>query len=99
MTEESDLKKMMKAYLKSRGAYVVPVANGAYAKIGDPDIVACYKGVFVAIEGKTYTGRQSDWQKLRMDQVHDAGGIYVVARSVDIIEQVLDEIDRRQKGV
>lgn len=95
MTEETDLKKQIKALLKSRGAYVAPIANGAYAKIGDPDMVACYKGLFIAIEGKTYTGRQSDWQRLRMDQVHNAGGIYVVARSVDAVKQLLDELDRR----
>ena len=99
MTEESDLKKQMKAMLKARGAYVVPVANGAYAKMGDPDMVACYRGMFIAIEGKTYAGRQSDWQRLRMDQVHDAGGIYVVAKTVDALKQLLDELDRRGNDV
>lgn len=95
MTEESDLKREVKAYLKSKGAYVIPVAQGAYSKTGDPDMVVCYKGLFVAVEGKTYTGRQSDWQIVRMEQIRKAGGIYAVIRSVDACKQLLEEIDRR----
>lgn len=95
MTDESELKKQIKVMLKARGAYVVPVAQGAYSKIGDPDMVACYKGRFLAIEGKTYEGRVSDWQVLRMRQVEGAGGIYVVVRTVDAMRQALDEIDAR----
>ena len=95
MTPESDMKKEVKAYLKSKGAYVVPVANGAYAKMGDPDMVVCYKGIFIAIEGKTYEGRQSDWQKLRMEQVQKAGGIYAIIHSVDGARQLIEELDRR----
>lgn len=95
MTPESELKKGIKTYLKSKGAYIAPIANGAYAKIGDPDLVVCYKGLFIAIEGKTYEGRQSDWQRLRMEQVEKAGGIYAIVRSVDSARQLLEEIDRR----
>lgn len=95
MTEESELKAELKALFKARGAYVVPVAQGAYSKKGDPDMVVCYKGLFVAVEAKTYTGRQSDWQRTRMDQVHAAGGIYAIVRSTDAARQLLAEIDRR----
>ena len=73
----------------------LPVANGAYAKMGDPDMVVCYKGMFIAIEGKTYEGRQSDWQRLRMEQVQKAGGIYAIIRSVDGARQLVEELDRR----
>lgn len=94
-TPEQALKKELKRLFTSRGAYVVPVAQGAYSKKGDPDMVLCYKGMFVGIEAKTYEGAQDTWQAVRMDQIHKAGGIYAIVRSVDAAQQLLDEIDRR----
>ena len=94
LTPESVLKKSLKRILTDRGAYWVMVAGGVYAKPGDPDIVACYHGCFIAIEAKTYKGVQSDWQKLREKQVKDAQGIYVVIRSTDALIQLLDDLDK-----
>lgn len=95
MTEESDIKYDIKKYIQSRGGYITPVANGAFAKLGDADMVVCYKGLYVAIEGKTPTGSQEGWQITRMTQIRNAGGIYAIARTVDAVKQLLDEIDRR----
>ena len=93
MTPESQLKKQLKALLNERGAYWSAVAGGSYAKPGDPDIIACYKGRFIAIEAKTYEGAQSDWQKLRQKQVENAGGVYLVIRSADVLADTLDKVD------
>lgn len=93
MTPESKLKRALKNLLNERGAYWCAVAEGAYAKPGDPDIIACYKGWFIAIEAKTYEGVQSDWQKLREKEIARAGGLYRLVRSVDDLLEVLDAID------
>lgn len=92
MTQESILKREMKKYLQSKGAFWSMVAGGSYAKPGDPDIISCYKGKFIAIEAKTPTGRQSDWQKLRQREIEDAGGIYILARSVDDVKKILERM-------
>ena len=97
MTEESDMKNAVKAFLKSRGAYVVPIAQGAYSKKGDPDMVVCYKGRFIAIEGKTYRGQMDGWQITRREQSEKAGGIFAIIRTVDAAKQLIDEIDRRDE--
>lgn len=97
MTEESDMKNAVKAFLKSRGAYVVPIAQGAYSKKGDPDMVVCYKGRFIAIEGKTYKGHMDGWQITRREQIEKAGGIFAIIRTVDAAKQLIDEIDRRDE--
>ena len=93
VTPETRLKKDLKALLNERGAFWSAIAGGTYAKPGDPDIIACYKGYFIAIEGKTYEGSQSEWQKLRQCQVKKAGGIYAVIRSVDGLRKLLDFLD------
>ena len=93
MTPESKLKKELKQLLNDRGAYWVAVAGGTYAKPGDPDIVACYKGRFIAIEAKTYEGSQSEWQKFRQSQVNSAQGIYTVVKTVDALSELLDTLD------
>lgn len=96
MTPESKLKKGLKILLNERGAYWCAVAEGAYAKPGDPDIIACYKGRFIGIEAKTYEGSQSQWQKLRERMIVKAGGTYLLAKSPDDVLRLLDEIDEQQ---
>lgn len=93
MTPESKLKRALKDLLNERGAYWSAIAGGPYAKPGDPDIVACYKGMFIAIEAKTYEGSQSEWQRHREKQIRDAGGTYLVIRNVDQLASFLDVLD------
>ncbi len=47
------------------------------------DLTACVRGRFVGIEVKTPIGRQSAQQRRFQAAVELAGGIYVLARSVD----------------
>lgn len=59
---------------------------------GDPDMIACIKGRYVAIEGKTITGRQSPRQLEVEKLIINAGGIYAVARSVEDVENIVCSI-------
>lgn len=91
---ESEIKKAIKDLVVVRGGFWTSVVEGSVgAKIGDPDMVICYKGRFIAMEGKVYGGVQSDWQKLRMKQIRDAGGYYIIGRSVDDVRELFDRID------
>ena len=92
------MKAEVKSYLTSRGACVIPIAQASYSCNGAPDMVVCYKGLFIAIEGKTYQGRQSGWQARMQDKIEDAGGVYAIIRTVDAAKQLLDEIDQRFGG-
>lgn len=92
MTPESKIKRDIKDYLNSRGVFWSMVAGGAYSKVGDPDIVACADGKYVAIEAKTPIGRQSEWQKTRQREIEAAGGIYILARSVGDVRKIIEEI-------
>lgn len=83
MTPEGRLKKELKALLTECGAFWSMIPEGSYAKTGDPDMVACFRGCYIAIEAKSGDGVQSEWQKLRQRQIEAANGFYVLARSVE----------------
>lgn len=62
------------------------IPNGQWIKfglVGSPDILGCYRGRFIGIEVKTPTGKQSDAQRNFQRALEKAGGVYVLARSVD----------------
>ena len=92
MMPEAEIKKKIKDYLKEKGAFWSAVKGGAHTKPGDPDLIVCYKGKFIGIEAKTPTGVQSPMQKLREQQIKDAGGIYILARSVDDVKEGLKDL-------
>jgi hypothetical protein len=94
MTPESEIKKAIKAYIKSIGAAVFPVPGVAYGCKGAPDLLVCYEGKFIAIEGKANDGVQSSWQKLRQRQIEEAEGIYVLARSVEDVKRVFSSLKK-----
>ena len=89
---ESILKRQIKDYITSIGGFWSAVKGGAHSKTGDPDLIVCYKGRFIAIEGKTDVGVQSEWQKVRQEEIVNAGGIYILARSLDEVKERLGEI-------
>jgi len=92
MTNESELKEDIKQYLKSIGAFWSMVKGGAHSKNGDPDMVVCIRGLFVGIEAKSWDGHQEPIQKMRQKQIERAGGIYILARSVEDVSRVLDKL-------
>lgn len=86
---ESAIKKDIKRWLSSRGYYWSSLDAGTVGhRMGDPDMVACIAGKYVAIEGKTPVGRLSPRQREVRDLIQNAGGIYCVARSVEDVRQV-----------
>ncbi len=89
MTPEGRIKKEIRDWLSVNMIYWTNVAGGAYVTPGAPDIIADVNGHFLAIEAKTKTGRQSEYQKTCQKQVEASGGTYVIARSLqDVIEAV-----------
>lgn len=99
MTPEGKVKKEIKKYLESIGAwYYMPVSNGM-GRVGCPDILACYKGRFVAIEVKA-PGKKSTVtanQQREIDWIKQANGLAIVADNVSEVENmfVVDAFLRR----
>jgi Holliday junction resolvase len=60
---------------------------------GTADIIACYHGRFLAIEVKDTNGKLSQAQvKFSVAVIH-AGGLYIVARSAEEMNEKLDVVD------
>jgi hypothetical protein len=51
--------------------------------LGSADLVGCYRGRLFGVELKTPIGRQSPEQRAWQRAVEQAGGLYVLARTVD----------------
>lgn len=82
------------AYRNNTGAYK---AEGRYIRYGHPgsaDIIGLTKrtGRFLAIETKSSTGTQNDDQIAFMRNVRASGGLYIIARSLEDLEEKKGEI-------
>ena len=95
---ESDFQKNAEKLIRSKGGYVVKVHVSAYQNQGTPDILVCYRGMFIGFELKVDRNTLSDLQKLRIRQIRNAGGIAKGIYSLEEIEETLYEIQRLQPG-
>jgi len=56
-----------------------------------PDIIACYKGKFVAIECKAGNGKLTELQKYNIEQIKTMGGLAIVINESNI-EELLTQL-------
>lgn len=92
--KEGTLVAKIKKYLINNGAYCENIWGGGFQAAGIPDIIACYKGVFLGIEVKLDYNKPSEIQKAKLKLINNAGGIGIVAYSIDDVTEVLREVDR-----
>lgn len=94
-TPEGKVKEACKRFLKARGAwYFMPVSNGM-GQVGIPDIIACYKGLFVAIETKApgKKGNVTPNQERAIKSIQEAGGFAFVVDDPSDLPVIFDSID------
>lgn len=84
MTPEGKVKKRCVSVLKEYGAYqFFPVASG-YGRVGIPDIIACMRGKFLAIECKAGKNVPTLLQEREIEAIKQAGGEAMVIREDNI---------------
>ena len=97
MTPEGKVKKKVKEYLQSIGAwYYMPVSNGM-GRVGCPDILVCYKGMFMAFETKA-PGKIKNVtanQQREIDGIQRANGLAHVVDDVEQVKSLLDTFERK----
>mgnify|MGYP007047417687 FL=1 len=97
MTPEGKVKKKVKEYLQSIGAwYYMPVSNGM-GRVGCPDILVCYKGLFMAFETKA-PGKIKNVtpnQQREIDGIQRANGLAHVVDDVEQVKSLLDIFERK----
>lgn len=90
-TPEAAVKAKIVSILKEEGAYYFFPATHGYGRSGVPDIVACARGQFVAIECKAGTNKPTALQVREIERIRRAGGVAAVANeeNVDFVRDLL----------
>lgn len=94
MAAEAVVQTKIIKHLTNRGAYVVKVITAS--KAGVPDLLVCYKGLFIAIEVKA-PGKLSSTSKLQdynLEQVRVSGGRTLVVDNLPDILRFFDSLDK-----
>jgi Holliday junction resolvase len=96
MTPEAKVKKKVVDVIKKNGAYYFFPATGGYGRSGVPDIVCCYRAVFIAIECKAGTNRPTPLQEAEMEKIRLAQGFVRVINedNIDEVQEVFNIINR-----
>ena len=96
---ESQLTTKIKNFIKSKGAYVEKIFGGGFQASGVPDLICCYKGLFIAIEVKSPSGkgRASDVQKVKIRHIRESGGIALINDCFHEVEELFKNIDCENK--
>ena len=84
-----------KSYFFRASSGLIRTEIGNYfrtGKKGCPDICGVLNGKFVGIEVKVGKGKLSPFQKQAQEDIKKAGGIYVVARSLDDVEILINNL-------
>ena len=94
--QESQIQRAILDYLGYRNHFFFRCNTGAYrtehgsfiryGSKGAPDIVVVAKGIMIGIEVKTPKGVLSEEQAAFGEKLKAAGGIYIVARSIDDVQ-------------
>lgn len=95
--KESDIIAAIMQYLAHRKVFFWRQNTGAFTDArghfyrfsvsGAPDIIVVKYGRCIGIEAKTRHGKQSEAQKTFQKQLEQAGGLYILARSVEDIQK------------
>ena len=85
MKPEAKVKRTVTSYLKNMGAYYFYPVTGGYGRSGVPDIVVCYKGLFVGIECKAGNNKPTPLQEKNLDEIRAAGGTALVINEDNVL--------------
>ena len=91
--KEADIVRKIMNYLKSvPECFAWKEHGGMYGTAGIPDIIACYRGGFIAFEVKTENGKVTALQESTIRKIRKAGGQAYVVRSLDEVKTILEEV-------
>ena len=91
---ESKVQAKILKELKSLNIYAHK--NITTNKKGVPDIIACYKGYYLAIEVKAKGGKTTELQDWNIEQIKKSGGSAIVAYGWEDVAEELRIIDEKE---
>lgn len=89
---EQKLQAKILNLLNRRRAYTVKVISAS--KSGVPDILCCYKGVFIGLEVKFGHNKLSKLQEANLKAIQDSSGFSSVVYSILDVQNLLEKVDK-----
>lgn len=96
-TPENKVKEKVVAILKYFGAYYFFPSTGGYGRSGVPDVIACYRGYFIAIEVKAGNNTPTALQQRELRRVAKARGIAMWVNE-DTVDSLHDRLNLLSEG-
>jgi hypothetical protein len=92
-TPEVKVKQSVVKLLKHYGAYYFFSATHGFGRSGIPDITACLRGLFVAIECKAGKNKPTELQERELADIQAAGGVALVINETNLheLKEILDQ--------
>lgn len=95
---ESALQSKVIDEIRRRGGYVVKIHQTGRGRRGVADLIGAYRQVALAIECKAPDAAgPTKAQQRELAAFVQSGGVAIVARSVERVRSLLDELDRRSE--
>ena len=86
--KETDIQNQIRDYLRMKGWFVIRHQQSMGSLKGLSDLSALKDGITIYIEVKTSKGYQSDYQKQFQQDIESHGGVYILARSVEDVQDI-----------
>lgn len=94
MQPEAKLGHKIRAALEARGAFVFKVHGSGMMMAGLPDLIVCYRGLYLGMEVKMPGNKPSVRQEFVHAKIRQAEGIVGVVYSVDDALKLLEDATR-----
>ena len=88
--DEATVKRNARKFLRSKSIFFIDIQGSRFTTSGAPDMVVVINGWFIALEFKTYRGRQSEDQKTFQKKLEDAGGFYFLPKTLEDVKEIID---------
>ena len=90
-TPEKKVKTRLKKQLDELGVYHFSPFQAGMGRAGIPDVIGCYRGLFVAFECKAGKGKTTALQERELNAIRTAKGLAFVINeeNVDNIKELL----------
>lgn len=95
--KEAQFSREVTQYLESKGAIVNNQTGSMFSKVGVSDLLACYKGFFIALELKVGSYQPDPLQISYLQKVRDAGGFGLILR--DNIQELMVLLSCIENGI
>ena len=93
MQPEALLGRKIRVALEARGAFVFKVHGSGMMMAGLPDLIVCYRGLYLGLEVKMPGNKASKVQSRVHEKIQQAGGYAAVVYSVEEAISCLDDLD------